>query len=124
MGKTVVRATLTGDLSSREYDFLVDTGSTLVGLPADEIRALGLRPIPNGRIRVRTANGIVERNIFNATAQVMGKGIGANAIEAPVPLIGYELLENIRLKVNPVTQRLEHVPDDEMGPPYQISSWV
>jgi hypothetical protein len=39
----------------------------------------------------------------------------------PVPIIGYEFLENLRFRVNPVSQRIEKVPDDvEDHPPYLL----
>ena len=40
---------------------------------------------------------------------------------APIPLIGYELLQSMRMRVDPVTERLEEVPDDVIDhPPYML----
>ena len=120
MGRTEVNAVIIGPQSEREFTFLVDTGSTFVGLPEDAIEDLGLLRIPGGRRRVRTATGIVERDTFYALGRLEDQGFGAMIMAAPIPLIGYELLENMRFRVNPVTQSLERVGDDEFGPPYPV----
>jgi len=120
MGRTEVNATIIGPRAEREFTFLVDTGSTLVGLPETDIEHLGLNPIPDGSVRVRTANGVVQRQTFYALGRLEDQGFGATIIAAPIPLIGYELLENMRFRVNPVTQALERVGDEEMGPPYML----
>ena len=119
MGRTTVNATLIGERMSKEYEFLVDTGATHVGLPGEEIDHLGLTPIPRGRIRVLTAAGVAELDTYAALGEVQGRGFSATVTEAPVPIIGYELLESIRLKVNPVTQEVEEV-DDDLAPPYLL----
>jgi predicted aspartyl protease len=121
MGRTLATATVNGPLVSKEYDFLVDTGSTLMGLPLAEIEELGLTPIPNGQRRVITANGVVELDTYIAVGVIQGQGFGAWVMPVPVPIIGYEFLENLRFRVNPVSQRIEKVPDDvEDHPPYLL----
>ena len=42
MGITEVQATIMGERDTREYTFIVDTGSTYIGLPLDEIEAIGV----------------------------------------------------------------------------------
>ena len=120
MGRTEVNAVIIGPRGEREFTFLVDTGSTIVGLPQADIEDLELTPIPNGRVRVRTATGIVERETFYALGELEGQGFGTMIMAAPIPLIGYELLENLSFRVNPVTQTLERAGDDEFVPPYQL----
>ncbi len=120
MGRTVVPVTFMGERATREYECLVDMGSTHVGLPAAEIDELGLRPIPDGWIKLATATGIIEQRSFASLGRVHGKGFSATVTEAPIPLVGYELLESVRLRVNPVTQSVEEVPDDEIAPPYLL----
>ena len=39
---------------------------------------------------------------------------------SPVPLIGYEVLENLRYRVNPVSQQLAKLPDSEIWPPFML----
>ncbi len=120
MGRTEVNAIIRGPQREREFTFLVDTGSTLVGLPPADIESLELVPVPNGRVRVRTANGIVERETFQAFGQLEDQGFSTMVMAAPIPLIGYELLENLSFRVNPVTRKLERAGDDEFVPPYQL----
>ena len=50
----------------------------------------------------------------------MGQEFGAILVPASIPLIGYELLENLRYRVNPVTEELENVPEDEVHPRYLL----
>ena len=120
MGRTFVTATIDGPDKSKEYRFMVDTGSTYMGLPTEEIEELGLTMIPRGRTRVRTATGIVEYDTYIAIGELEGQGFVGTMLPAPIPLIGYEILENLRFKVNPVTGMLERVPLDEPHPPYQL----
>ena len=120
MGRTFATATISGSHETREYEFLVDTGATHIGLPQDEIDELGITPIPDGVISVRTANGIIEQQSYWALGQIDGRGFGATVTEAPIPLIGYHLLQTMRYRVNPVTESLERLPEDEFGPPYLL----
>ena len=39
---------------------------------------------------------------------------------ASTPLIGYEALENLGFRVNPVIRQIEPVPDDVVHPPYLL----
>ncbi len=119
MGRTQVQARIIGDRETREYTFLIDTGATYLGLPLEEIEALGLRQA-RGTLRLMTATGIVEVNTYFADGEFMGEEFGAIMVPAPTPLIGYELLENLRFRVDPVTQRIEKVPEDEVHPPYLL----
>ncbi len=119
MGLTEVPARIIGEAETREYTFLVDTGATYLGLPQKEIEALGLRQ-SLGKIRLMSATGIVEVNTYFANGELMGQEFGAILVPASTPLIGYELLENLRFRVNPVTGQLETVPDDEVHPPFLL----
>ncbi len=120
MGRTFATATIIGETGTREYEFLVDTGATHIGLPQNELDELGLSPIPNGVISVRTANGIIEQRSFWALGEIDGRGFGATVTQAPIPLIGYHLLQTMRYRVNPVTESLERLSEDEFGPPYLL----
>ena len=119
MGRTEVQAKVIGDNETREYTFLVDTGATYLSLPAEEIEALGLRK-GAGRLRLRSATGIVDGDTYFADGELMGQQFSAILVPASIPLIGYELLENLRFRVNPVTQEIEKVPENEVHPPYLL----
>jgi len=49
MGVTYARGSIIGKSETREYDFLVDTGSTWMTLPPAEIIELELEEITGGR---------------------------------------------------------------------------
>ena len=119
MGKTEVQASVIGDKETREYTFLVDTGATYLALPLEEIEALGLR---RGRmiLRLMSATGVVDVNTYFADGELMGQEFSAILVPASIPLIGYELLENLRFRVNPLTSEVERVPEDEVHPPYLL----
>jgi len=119
VGRTEVQARVIGEKETREYTFLVDTGATFLALPAEEIEALGLRQ-GRGRLRLMSATGIVEVNAYFADGELMGEDFSAILVPASTPLIGYELLENLRFRVNPVTREIEKVPEDEPHPPYLL----
>ena len=119
MGRTEVQATIFGDNQTKEYTFLVDTGASYLSLPLAEIEALGLRQ-GRGRLRIMTATGIVQVNTYFADGELMGEEFSALLVPASTPLIGYELLENLRFKENPVSRQIEKVPDDEVHPPYLL----
>ena len=117
VGLTEVQATIVGGNETREYQFIVDTGATYLGLPLEEIEALGIEP-STGVIRVMTVTGVVEVGSYFAVGELFGERFGAMLIPTAEPLLGYELLQNLRYKVNPVTHEIERVPDDERHPPY------
>ena len=119
MGRTEVQATIFGDNQTKEYTFLVDTGASYLSLPLAEIEALGLRQ-GRGRLRLMTATEIVQVNTYFADGELMGEEFSALLVPASTPLIGYELLENLRFKENPVSRQIEKVPDDEVHPPYLL----
>ncbi len=104
----------------REYTFLVDTGATYVGLPAAEIAELGLIRVPGGRMQFNTAEGMVERDTFGAFGQLEDQGFSVTVIATPILLPGYETLENLRFKVNSVTEKLERGGPEEFHPPYLL----
>ena len=124
MGRTFVDAIIYGPSDTRRYSFFVDTGAALMGLPIEEIEALGLPMVPDGQTRFLTATGVIELDTYSITGRVVvdrprGNGFTAMVAPAPIPLIGYERLQNMRLKVNPVTEQVEDVPDEEVNyPPY------
>jgi predicted aspartyl protease len=67
-----------------------------------------------------SATGFVEVNTYFAGGALMGQGFSAILVPASIPLIGYELLENLRFRVNPLTQEIEKAPEDEAHPPYLL----
>ena len=93
-----------------------------MGLLMEEIEALGLLKVTDGQTRFLPATGIVELDTYTITGRVLveqprGNGFTAMVAPAPIPIIGYERLQNMRLRVNPVTEQLEDVPDDVINIP-------
>ncbi len=119
MGRTEVTASIIGDRGTREYIFLIDTGAAYMGLPREDIDSLGLEET-GATMRFLTATGPAELPTYFARGSIDNQRFGAILVPASRPLIGYELLENLRYRVNPVTQSLERVSDDEIGPPYLL----
>ena len=119
MGVTQVQARVSGEKETREYTFLVDTGATYMALPMEEIEALGLEPT-GASLRLMSATGLVELETYFARGELMGSRFAGLAVPASTCLIGYELLENLRFRVNPVGQVIERVPDDEFHPPFLL----
>ncbi len=113
MGRTTVEALVTGESGIRRFDFLVDTGSSYMGLPLEDIEALGLYKFPDGKLRLMTGMGIMESDSYAAQVRIGEDRAPALVIVSPVPVIGYELLQHLRMRVNPVSQKLEKVPEDE-----------
>ena len=124
MGRTFVPGTIAGPRATRSYDFFVDTGSAIMGLPLPEIEALGLEPVPNGQRRFITATGTVWFDTYRINGEIRGRGFTTMVAPCPVPLVGYEMLQTMRLRVNPVSEEIEEVPDDEIHPPYFISMFT
>ena len=126
MGRTFVEAIIFGPSDSRRYSFFVDTGSAKMGLPQEEIDALGLELIPDGQSRFLTAAGVIVLDTYVIRGRVLagrqgGKGFATMVAPAPIPLIGYEMLQSMRMRVNPVSEQLEDVPDDVIDhPPYML----
>ena len=126
MGRTVVDAVINAPNGSKRYSFLVDTGSAMMGLPQEEIDTLGLQVILDGQTRFLTATGIVELDTYGISGSVLagrsrGKGFVTMVAPAPIPLIGYELLQSMRMRVNPVPEQLDDVPDKVIyHPPYML----
>ena len=121
MGVTYARGSITGRGQTREFDFLVDTGATWVGIPQADIDALGLDTVPNASAALMTADGTVNHSpIYIAVGMLEGTGFVNGAVPAAVPLVGYKLLQNLGFKVDLVNERIEKRPEDEIGPPFLL----
>ena len=120
MGETYVTASVNGPLGSRSYEFLVDTGSTFIGLPQVEIDELGLERLGESTVRLVTADGIVDREVYYGFGNLQGEAFVQRVLAMPTPVIGYELLQSLRFRVDPVAHAIEKVPDDEIHPPFAL----
>ena len=96
-----------------ELEALVDTGATLLCLPAKVISDLGLTLL--GTRGARTANGTVEPQVFQGERlTIMDRTCTVDVMELPEdvpPLVGYIPLENLDLQPDPKKQAL--IPNPE-----------
>ena len=92
-----------------------------MGLPMEEIEALGLNLVRNGRRPFLTANGRVQLDTYHIAGEIMERGFGTMVAPMPVPVVGYQMLQDMRLKVNPMTEQLED-DDDDLAGPYMLTA--
>lgn len=97
------------------HDVLVDTGATLLALPSDLIRQLGLdfiRPV-----EVRTANGIIHSGIYSGVRiKIEGREGTFECLElpgVPRPLLGVVPMEVLGLEPDLKNQRLKVLSDSD-----------
>jgi clan AA aspartic protease len=107
------------DVRAVEVQALVDTGATMLMLPADVVARLGL--VEAGRRKVRYANGHVEEVPWVAGVRVtiLGRDTVLNALVEPAgttPLIGQIPLEELDLLVDPKSRSLLVNPASPDGP--------
>lgn len=93
-----------------------------MGLPAEEIEGLGLDVVINGRRSFLTANGRVLQDTYHIAGEIMGRGFGTVVAPMPIPVVGYQMLQDMRFKVNPTTEQLEDDSDDDLGGPYMLTA--
>ena len=106
-------------IRSLEIEALVDTGATMLMLPADVVAALGLREV--ARRKVRYANGdIVEISVVaGVKLTILGRDMVANALverAGTTALIGQIPLEELDLLVDPKSRKLHVNPASPEAP--------
>jgi clan AA aspartic protease len=109
----------TGDVRSTEIEAMVDTGATMMVLPADAVSRLGL--LPAGYRKVRYADGRVAEVpwVSGIRITILGRDTVINAlVEAAgtTPLIGQIPLEELDLLVDPKSRELRVNPASPDAP--------
>jgi clan AA aspartic protease len=109
----------TGEIRSVEIEALVDTGATMLVLPADVVARLGVRIA--GYRNVRYADGRVARVpwVGGIKIVILGRDAIVSAlVEAPgtTPLIGQIPLEELDLVVDPKSRELRVNPASPDAP--------
>lgn len=107
------------EIRTVEIEAVVDTGAAYLCLPPTVIEQLGL--LYSHSIKVTTANGMVERRVFNGAVIIIQKReiemqVLENDATTP-PLIGYLILETMDLVVD--TKLLKIIPN-----PAHDGKWV
>jgi clan AA aspartic protease len=93
---------------------LVDTGATMMALPEEVVRALGVRV--RGTRRMRDARGIVVELAWvgNLLIEILGREMMCDALVIPegaTPLIGQIQLEELDLLVDPGSRDVRVNPE-------------
>lgn len=105
-------------------DALVDTGAAMLGLHKDQIERLGL--IYLRKVFLKTANGLVERDLFGvARVEIEGREGEFDVVQLPddVPvLVGYIVLEQLDFVVSPSIQRL--IPNPASKGKYALDMYL
>lgn len=100
---------------SRLRDVLMDTGATHLCLPADTIRALGLRLVRE--VPVSVATGVETRNLYrNALVRYEDREATVECIELPIgspPLLGALPMEGLGIAPDLQNRRVRKLP---LGP--------
>jgi clan AA aspartic protease len=109
----------TADVRSTEIEALVDTGATMMVLPADAVARLGL--LPAGYRKVRCAGGRVAEIpwVSGIRITILGRDTVINALveaEGTTPLIGQIPLEELDLLVDPKSRELRVNPASPDAP--------
>ena len=110
MGKVVEKVKLTSLFEpekSVEVDAIIDTGATMLVLPQDVIKELGLRKI--GERRVRYANNQIQiKSVYRGVILELKGRDGIfdvlGEVEGSEPLVGQIVLEALDLIVDPITK--------------------
>jgi clan AA aspartic protease len=108
MGQFRVTARLTGPTGhSEEVEFLIDTGSMLLGLPSALAERLEL--VPELDRRVMLADGTMTRlPVADVRLTLGGESVTTPCYIVPTgtPLLGAVALQSLFLAVDPVNERL------------------
>ena len=109
MGFTYVSVLVRGR-KEKTLDMLVETDSTYIALPPEDIEDLGLHETPY-RVKLTSADKEVGARLFLAEVEVKGrKGSAFVAeLETPKALLGVYALETLGFKVNPRSGELEEI---------------
>ena len=62
--------------------------------------------------------GLVDLATYVGVVELRGQGFGGMGVPSSSHLLGYEVLQNLRFGVNPVTHDIKRLPDDEFHPPF------
>jgi clan AA aspartic protease len=109
VGETRISLRLFGPRGDAKVEMLVDTGSTLTKIPRSVASKIGVSGRYNAEVELADGR-VIQRDVSEAVTELNGI---TNTIplligpEGEEPLPGLTTLEVFRLKVNPLTQKLE-----------------
>jgi len=103
------------DVRNLTLECLVDTGASKLFLPQSIVDQLGLERV--GKRNTRTGGGEVERWAYSPVMiEIMGRSTSVEPIAVPddariPPIVGYLILEDLALMVNPLARALVPTPE-------------
>ena len=106
MGITYARGTIIGKSQTRQYLFLVDTGSTWMTLPPQDIVELQLDRIEGQDAIIETPTDIIRRPFYSVTGTMENVPFADRVVPANRPMVGYELLQQLGFVVDLVSERI------------------
>jgi len=128
LGRTIEQIRLANLLDGSkhvELDAVVDTGATMLVLPADVVERLALRKVRD--VKVKYADGQARtRSIFGVvTLELQGRAGNFDVLaeaESTQPRIGQIVLEEPKLVIDPRSRRLTPNPESPEMPMLEILS--
>ncbi len=94
-----------------DVELLVDTGSTYTWIRRERLEKLGIKPMTKWKFK--TIDGrVIERDIGEVVMECLGEKatrIVVFAEEGDAEVLGLDVLEGLRLEVDPVTRQLKKV---------------
>ncbi len=109
MGERRAIVKVYGSSGWKEIDALVDTGATFTKIQASVAQEIGIEPKYDTTVELADKR-LVQRKLGLAEIEFDGIRRPVLVVVSPdteEPLLGYTALENLELKVNPVTRKLE-----------------
>lgn len=109
MGETRAKVRVYGSTGWKEMEALVDTGATFTKIQSSVAVEIGIMPKYDTTLEMADKR-LVQRKL--GLAEIEFDGIRRPVLVAispdiEEPLLGYTTLENLELKVNPMTRKLE-----------------
>ena len=102
-----------------EVDALVDTGATMLALPADLVARLGVPEIEKRQLRLADGSIIPSSKVGDLRIEILGRQMTGDALVLPpgvTPLIGQIQLEEMDLVVDPASREARPNPAHPDGP--------
>ena len=106
MGITYARGTIIGRSETRQYLFLVDTGSTWMTLPQSDIDELECDRIHGQDAIIETPINVIRRPFYSAVGMLEDAPFEGRIVPANRPMVGYELLQQLGFVVDLVSERI------------------
>lgn len=116
MGAIYAKGKVAGKSETREIDFLVVERARRIGLPQTDIDALGLKLVRYDSIPAESGDEAPRTPIYTAIGTLEGAGFVSDAIAAPEPTVGANLLHDLGYQVDWEKGKLQKASGPYAGP--------